>query len=145
MSSQWPDIWTGKRIWQQDKSVRTVAMILKLYEFHSAYHWFPLNAFKLGHTWEFTPYNTKQDVPIWKCLLLLWPWQRSIWSGWCLLGSSSIDVSTCRLKIFQTQRWQFVPLLKVSNVKTFNDRRELEKKVKFNPMTCNKRSCHYAS
>ena len=43
----------------------------------------------------------------WECLLLLWPWQSSNWFGWCMLGSSSIKISTWRIIIFQTQRWQF--------------------------------------
>ena len=29
----------------------------------------------------------------WKCPLLLWPWPRSIWSGWYMLGNSSIGAS----------------------------------------------------
>ena len=48
----------------------------------------------------------------WKCLLLLWPWQRSNLSGWCILDRNSINVSTCAIKFFQTQRWRFVPLSK---------------------------------
>ena len=69
-----------------------------------------------------------------------WPWQRSNWSGWCLLGRSLLDVSTLMIKIFQTQRWQFVQTSNVANVKTFCDFSDLENKVKVN-----KRSCHYAS
>ena len=32
-----------------------------------------------------------------KCLLQLWTWQRPNWSGCCMLGRSSIDVSTLRI------------------------------------------------
>ena len=31
-------------------------------------------------------------------LLLLWSWQKSKWSGWCMLGSSFIEVSTLMIK-----------------------------------------------
>ena len=48
----------------------------------------------------------------WICLLLLLPCQMSNWSGWWMFGSSPKDVSTFTMKIFQTQRWQFVPLRK---------------------------------
>ena len=30
----------------------------------------------------------------WKYNLLLWPWKTSNWSGWCMFGRSSIEVST---------------------------------------------------
>ena len=49
------------------------------------------------------------------------------------------------LKIFQTQRWQFVPPSKVSTVKTFCGPGDLKNKVKVKLMTRNKRSCHCAS
>ena len=55
----------------------------------------------------------------WKCLLLLWPWQRSNLYGWCMLTGSSIDVSTVMIRTFETQRWQYVPTSKVWNIKTF--------------------------
>ena len=48
----------------------------------------------------------------WKCPMLLWPWQRPKWSGWCILGRSLIDASTLMIENFQAQRWQFVPLSK---------------------------------
>ena len=51
-------------------------------------------------------------------VLLLWPWQRSNWSGRCMQGSSSIDGSSVAIKIFWIQRWQSVPTSKVANVKT---------------------------
>ena len=43
------------------------------------------------------------------------------------------------------QRQQFVPPLKVTNVKTFHDCGDLENKVKVQRMTCNTKSCHSAS
>ena len=61
-------------------------------------------------------------IPIdfyWKCLLLLWAWQKSNWSVWIMLGKSSVDVSTHMIKNFQTQRWQFVPLSKFQMWKLF--------------------------
>ena len=81
----------------------------------------------------------------WKCLLLLWPWQRSNWLGWWMLTGSSSDVSTFKKKIFQTQRGQFVPHSKVPNVKSLFDPSDLENKVKVNLMTFNDRFCHYTS
>ena len=63
-----------------------------------------------------------------KCLLLLWPWQRSNSSIWCMSRSSQ-DASTLVIKIFQTQKWQFVPPSKVTNMKTFCDHGDLENKV----------------
>ena len=50
------------------------------------------------------------------------------------MGSYSIDVFTLRTKVFQTQRWQFVPFSKGSNVKTFYDCGDLENKAKIKPM-----------
>ena len=80
-----------------------------------------------------------------KIPLLLWPWQRSNWSGWWMLGNSSIGVFTLMMKIFKSQSWQFGTLTKFSNLKTFYDHGDLKNKVKVNLMTCNKRFCHYAS
>ena len=51
-----------------------------------------------------------------------------------------MDVSTIMIKVFQTQKWQFVPLTKVPNMKTFSDHGEPENKVKVKVMTLNKRS-----
>ena len=68
----------------------------------------------------------------WKYMLLLWPWQRSIWSGLCMLGSSPIGVSTFMMKIFQTQRQQFMPLSKVSKCENFDDHGNIENKVRSN-------------
>ena len=80
----------------------------------------------------------------WKCLLLLWPWQKSNWSGWCMFGSSSIDVSTLMLKIFQTQNMSVCGTFK-NCVKIFYDPGDLENKAKVKLMTCNERFCHSAS
>ena len=73
-----------------------------------------------------------------KCLLLLWPSQRSNRSGWCMLSRSSLDVFTLMIKIFQTQSWQFVPPSKVTNVKNFYDPGNLVNKIKVKLMTCKK-------
>ena len=81
----------------------------------------------------------------WKCLSLLWPWQRSNWPGWCMFGRSSIDVPTPVIKIFLTQRWQLVPPSKVPNVKTMYDPSDLENNVKVKFMICIQRTCHQAS
>ena len=54
----------------------------------------------------------------WKCLLLLWTWQRLNLSGSNTLGTSLITVSTLIIKIFQCQKWQFFPR-SVSNMKIF--------------------------
>ena len=67
----------------------------------------------------------------WKFLLFLWPWQRSNWSCWCILGGSSIDVSTLLIKIFETQ-WQFMPPSKLPNVKTFYDHGDLKTRSRSN-------------
>ena len=45
--------------------------------------------------------------------------QKSNWSGWCMLGGSLTDVSTFMIKIFQIQRWQFVPLSKFFQCENF--------------------------
>ena len=45
-------------------------------------------------------------------------------------------------KHLPNQSRQFAPASKVSNVKNFNDRDDLENKVKVKLMTCNIRSCH---
>ena len=74
----------------------------------------------------------------WKCLLLLWPWKRSNRSGWCIRGNSSMNVSSIMIKIFQTQRWQFVPLPEVPNVKVFYDCGYLKNMVEVKFMTCKK-------
>ena len=65
-----------------------------------------------------------------KCLLLLWPGQRSNWSELCLLGRLSLDLSAVMIKIFQTPKWQFVTPSKVLNAKTFHDPGDFENKVK---------------
>ena len=58
-----------------------------------------------------------------------------------MLGTSSIDVSTFIIKIFQTQKRHFMPLSKVSNVKTFCDHGDLENNllVKFKACTLGKK------
>ena len=98
----WPDIWTQSRTWQQvSKWVVIISMTLQLYEYQVSCHRF---------------------------LLMLWPWQRSNWSGWCMQQSSWRDISSVMIKIFQTRSWQFVPPSKVPTVKTFYDRGHLETK-----------------
>ena len=49
-----------------------------------------------------------------------------------------MDASTLMMKIFQTQRWQFVPTSKVPNVKNSDDPGDLRNKVKDKLLTCNK-------
>ena len=80
----------------------------------------------------------------WKCLLLWWLWQRSNWSGWCVLGWSSIDVPALMIKIFEIQRWQFMPTSKGPNVKTLYDPCDLENRVKIKLLTSNKRPRYLA-
>ena len=79
MRSQWPDIWTGSRTWLQVSKCLIWCWWLP---WHSNYMSVNVHAIDFH----------------WKCLLLLWPWQRSNWSGWCMLGSSSINVSTGGIK-----------------------------------------------
>ena len=56
-----------------------------------------------------------------------------------MFGIILIDVFTLMIK---TQRRQFVPVSKVSNVEIFYDHGGLENKIKVKFMTGNKRSCH---
>ena len=56
-----------------------------------------------------------------------------------------IDGSTLMIKIFQTQRIQFLPLSKVSNVKIFLWSWWPWKQGQGQLMACNKTSCHDAS
>ena len=90
MKSHWPDILTG--------SGKSLQMSEGLIDDDSC------NKIKLIWILRCLPLTS-----YWKCPMLLWPWQRSNWSGWCVLGSSSKDVSSIKIKIFQIQRWQFVP------------------------------------
>ena len=62
----------------------------------------------------------------WKCILLLWLWQKSNWFAWCLQGICSRDASSLMIKVFQTQSWQSVPPSKILNVKTLYDPGDLE-------------------
>ena len=80
----------------------------------------------------------------WICLLLMWPWQRSNWSGGFILGSSSMDVSTLMMKIFQTKADSFChfPSFKFE---TFCDLGDLENKIKVKLLTCKKRYYNCAS
>ena len=70
----------------------------------------------------------------WKCQLQLWPWQKSNWSGWYMMVSSSAEVSRlmvksswskndrlCHIQIFQVWRsrsnlWHAIKELVIMNL-----------------------------
>ena len=56
--------------------------------------------------------------------------KRLIGLGVLLTQYLFLFVSTLMMKIFQTQRWEFMPTSKVPNVKTFQNPGDLKTKVK---------------